>query len=423
MVRRIRTLLSIILNRTLYGCGKFANLLAVQSAKIIIRNKKTVQIFQSKKIHTFFGYYDLSPFSHDGSKVLAIQADHPLNTPEPFSKVDVGYYRAEGSAKEQRFSKFGESFAWCWQQGCRLQWFPKSGATKTVFYNTIKKREYVGVVQDIDTKEIVLTTPVPIYELSQSGKKGLSINFSRLQRLRPGYGYGSLPDRTESEKIPKNDGIYLYDFKKDSIELVLTYDDIIRKGVLPKNYEKYEHYINHLSFNPSGTRFMFLHLLSDEKRRYSRLLVCKSDGTKLTVVNDTGRASHYAWKDDNQLLDFCLPDGNGPMCYYLYDLEKKTGSRVAHHVLQKDGHPTYLMNGNAILTDSYPDRFGFQYLILFNLRSNSFLMKRRLFRSKKFNKEVRTDLHPRLSADEKRICIDDEHDGFKAIKVFRVIHD
>ena len=423
MVRRIRNLLSIILNRILYACSKFANLLAVQSVRIGIGNKITVQIFQSKKRHTFFGYYDLSPFSHDGSKVLAIQTDHPLNTPVPFSKVDVGYYRAERSVKDQRFTKIGESLAWCWQQGCRLQWFPKSGESKNVFYNTIKKREYVGVVQDIDTKEIVLTTPVPIYEISQCGKKGLSLNFSRLQRLRPGYGYGSLADRTESETIPKNDGIYLYDFKRDRIELLLSYDDIIRKGVLPEDHERYDHYINHLSFNPSGTRFMFLHLLSDGKRRYSRLLVCNSDGTKLTVVNDTGRASHYTWKDDNQLLDFCLPDGNGRMCYYLYDLDKESGSKVAHHFLQKDGHPTYLMNGNALLTDSYPNRFGFQHLMLFDLRSNSFLMKKRLFRSKKFNSEVRTDLHPRLSADEKRICIDDEHDGYKAIKVIRVIHD
>ena len=70
----------------------------------------------------FFGYYDLNPFSLDSSKVLACVASDSNHPPRVNQNLQVGYYDLE--MQEKKFFKIGETSAWCWQQGCRLQWFP-----------------------------------------------------------------------------------------------------------------------------------------------------------------------------------------------------------------------------------------------------------------------------------------------------------
>ena len=43
----------------------------------------------------------------------------------------------------------------------------------------------------------------PVYSVANNGKFALTLDFSRLHRLRPGYGYSNLPDETRKEKCQK----------------------------------------------------------------------------------------------------------------------------------------------------------------------------------------------------------------------------
>ncbi|MFW5886675.1 MAG: hypothetical protein ACOCUL_02855 [Bacteroidota bacterium] len=374
--------------------------------------------------HVFFGYYDMSPFNNDDTKVLAVKTNHPLKTPAISSYIKIGYFEVgHNIASRSTFIEVGESKAWCWQQGSRLQWYPRAKQSENIFYNTVENDKYIGVVQNILSKEILFKTPIPLYDISNDGTKGLSLNFSRLQRLRPGYGYTSLPDLTVNENIPQDEGVFGYDFTTKKHRLLVSFDDILKVGNLPPGWHEYQHYINHLSFNPSGTEFMFLHLFVHNSKRLSRLLVSKADGTNLRVLNDISKVSHYAWKDDNYLLCFSQSDENTPMRYVEYNIHTGDRNELAPNILTKDGHPTYINSNTVLMTDTYPNIFGYQCLILFDTVKNKFKKKMYFHRSFKFNGEVRTDLHPRTNISEDMICIDDEYKGYKAMKVIRLDAD
>lgn len=387
----------------------------------IVNKNLYVTCLSSDGMHVFFGYYDLSPFDRYDTKVLAHRAHHPLTSPDPKSCIDIGYYEMGNLEKNSNFIKIGESAAWCWQQGSRLQWFPKNHNEKTVFYNTVKANKYIGIIQDIDSREIIREIPLPLYDISRCGNKGLSLNFSRLQRLRPGYGYTSLPDLTEKENIPENDGVFLFNFKTEENILLIAFDDLVSIGKMPENWKDSQHYINHLCFNPSGTKFMFLHLLSKNNKRHSRLFICDTDGSNLQLINDSEAVSHYTWKDNNTLLCTIYSERSRELRYVNYDLKSGKNEKLAPAVLRKDGHPTFIWNNTTLLTDTYPNRFSQQSLITLDLKKNCIKKKVRFYRNRKFKSEVRTDLHPRVNAAESIVCIDDECNGFKAMKLLKIV--
>ena len=85
------------------------------------------------------------------------------------------------------------------------------------------------------------------------------MNFSRLQRLRPGYGYKIVPDYSENIKVPHEDGIFLYSFNNREQELLVSLIEI-SKVEPDKTMENAEHYFNHISFSPYSNDFIFFHL-------------------------------------------------------------------------------------------------------------------------------------------------------------------
>ncbi|MCI5193903.1 MAG: hypothetical protein D3915_12385 [Candidatus Electrothrix sp. AU1_5] len=383
--------------------------------------KKYVMVLHEPDKHIFFGYYDVSPFNRAGNKVLALRTNHSLCSPDPSSSIDVGYFDISQSKHSAVFQKVASSRAWCWQQGCRLQWYPKKKAEQKIYFNTLEKGCYVGVIQDVVSGQILSATSTPLYDITTCGTKGLSLNFSRLQRLRPGYGYASLPDSSEKEKIPDKDGVFFYDFASDNSELLVSFEDMIQKGDLPDEWEECEHYINHLMFNPSGTRFMFMHILTNQYKRITRLIVCNTDGSDLKFLSSVGKASHNTWLDDDNLLSVCRESSKKKeMSYLVCDLQKQASSRISPSLLTRDGHPTYFADKQHLVTDTYPGTFSCQELQIYSLASNDFLLNESFVRNQKFAGEWRTDLHPRLSVDEQNICIDDEWQGYKAIKIIDI---
>ena len=378
------------------------------------------KVLRSGGSHVFFGYYDHTPFSDDGRRVLAVRTDHPLASPAPASRIDVGYFDLE--ADEPSFLKVAESAAWCWQQGCRLSWFPTPRNLSNIFFNTVDGNRYVGRVVSLESGQVIAETSRALYDISRCGTYGLSLNFSRLQRLRPGYGYTSLPDTTGAFRIPPNDGVFLYDFASNQTNLILSYEALVDCVAPPTGSLEMDHYVNHLSFSPSGNRFLFLYLMANGKRRITRLLVCNRDGSDLRLLNRSGVVSHYAWNGDSKLLVFCTSEQLGRMCYQMFDLDDGSSTIVAPD-LRQDGHPSLVQGGGLMVTDTYPNRFRYQTLMLYDMKNECLLARFPLYRNDKFRGEWRTDLHPRMSADERLIAVDDEQDGFKAMRIFHVEYD
>ena len=64
------------------------------------------------------------------------------------------------------------------------------------------------------------------------------------------------------------------------------------------------HLVNHLQFNPSGGRFLFLHRWTNQDGRgfWTRLYTVNPDGTDLKLIIDTAMVSHFDWRDDDMIL-------------------------------------------------------------------------------------------------------------------------
>ena len=117
---------------------------------IEISNYKTIAYGKDGE-QTFFGYYDKTPFSKDDSMILGTVAKCENKKPGKDDLLLIGYYNIENP---NVFNIVGETKSWCWQQGCRLQWYPKN-ETSLIIYNKIINNDYGAVIQNIKTREII----------------------------------------------------------------------------------------------------------------------------------------------------------------------------------------------------------------------------------------------------------------------------
>lgn len=365
----------------------------------------------------FYGYYDIGPFNHDETILLALSASSKNVSPNADDLVQAGYFRIEDP---DNFCVVGETNTWCWQQGCRLQWYPPKdqGRSQKVFYNKLINGRYGSVVRDIQSRVVETTLPWPLYSLDPDGRYGLTLNFSRLHRLRPGYGYAVLPDETIGQLAPTDDGIWHVNLQTGEERLILSVRSIA--GFQPlETMNKAEHYFNHICINPDGTRFLFFHVWVQKGKRYTRLITCNPDGSEPYPLINEGHVSHYTWKSPAELLCFSTHADTG-MKYHLYQDKSNRRTVVGAGILKEDGHPSFSKNGENLLTDTYPDQYGDRKLLLYNLENESVETLGSFFSPYCLKNELRCDLHPRWSPSGKYVAFDSSHDGKRSLYMIRV---
>jgi len=372
-----------------------------------------VRQFHSSEGHVFFGYYDITPFSHNDNLILAMHAPFENITPSPGMEITLGYYDLNGN---DSFFEAGKTSTWCWQQGCRLQWYPHS-SSHSILYNKMVDDQYGCIVQDIRTKEVLKTFMLPVYSISNDGRWGLSLNFSRLQRLRPGYGYTSLPDGTQNELIPRNDGIWRIDMNSGETSLLFSVAEISECEPLA-SMKNAEHYFNHILFNPDGTRFMFFHLWMKDGKRFNRLITCNIDGRDRYPLINEGHVSHYAWKSNTELLAYSTHADTGRN-YHLYTDRTPERKVIGRGILNEDGHPSYSPDNATLLTDTYPDKYREQHLLAYDFESGKLRTLASYYSPFKFTGETRCDLHPRWSRSGRHICIDAPYQKKRSMHIYK----
>ncbi|MBT4073705.1 MAG: hypothetical protein HOE75_08500 [Chloroflexi bacterium] len=352
--------------------------------------------------HHYFGYYDKSPWNADGSLLLAHELESTDRAPAMGVMAKIGII----DAVTGKFSPVSETATWNLQQGSMLQWLPPT-FDNTLIHNAFENGRYVSVLMSSNGDRLA-TFDQPIYCVAPDGKSALTLDFSRLHRLRPGYGYINLPDATKNDIGPKFSGISQLDLVSGQSQLLVSIDFL--KNLIGSTSPETDHWVNHLEFNPSGDRFMFVLRWTDGARRLSRLIVCNADGGQPIIVADDGIVSHSAWKSDSEILSWSGQADTG-IHYHVFDINSGESTTFAPSQLLRDGHPSYSPDGGYVLTDTYPDRSRMQSLFLAD-SSGSELRKLGAFRSPlKYRGEIRCDLHPRWRRDGLKVCIDSTHSG------------
>jgi hypothetical protein len=361
--------------------------------------------------HHWFGYYDKREFDPSGRYVLGMEVVFEHRTPGPDDVITLGMVDLHDG---DRWIELGESRAWCWQQGCMLQWRP--GSTTEVMWNDRQEDRFVCHILDVTTRSR-RTLPAPFYAISPDGRWAIAPDFRRLHDMRPGYGYAGIVDPNRDVKAPNDAGLWRLDLATGRTDLLLSFQAIARlPGLVGTEMDDTsKHWFNHLLVNPDGTRFAFLHRWRGRAQgngHSTRLITADADGSKLHVLDPHGKTSHYDWRDPDHILAFAYHPSHGSRFYVFQDRTDHV-EVVGPDLLTQDGHCTYLPRRDRrwILSDSYPDRQRLQHPYLFDTVNQT---KHPLghFRSPpEYTGEWRCDTHPRISPDGRSVVIDSPHGG------------
>jgi len=364
--------------------------------------------------HHFFGYYDKCPWDPEERYILTLETTFMDRPPKADDAAKIGVIDIK---EDYAFKPLTETHAWNWQQGCMLQWLPQP--RRSIIYNDLRDGRLVSIIRNIEDED-AYTLPSPIYAVSHNGEKALTLNFARLARTRPGYGYVGVPDPWAEEKKPKDDGIYLLDLTTGESDLIISIAQMAEFH--PRSDMKNAvHWFNHLLFSPDDRRFIFLHrwslrLMGPWK---TRLLTADTDGGDIYLLADDDLVSHFDWCDSHHVLAWARKRGIGNH-YFLFTDRSDDFQIIGRNILTSDGHCSYSPDRRWILTDTYPDREHKRRLLLYRLDKQSLVEVGRFYSDPRLSGEIRCDLHPRWSRDGGQICIDSTHEGSRQMYVIDV---
>ena len=360
----------------------------------------------------FFGYYDLQPFDKANKRHLTHRVTFIDRIPEPGDVAEVGYITLDDKA----FHKVSQTNAWNFQQGALLQWFDE----EHIIFNDFRAGDYCSVIANVETGAERLLC-APLAHLSADRKWGLSINFPRVWNFRPGYGYCNTVDPYFDVNAPEEDGIFLVDVEQNTSKLIMSYRQLAE--LFPEEpFCNMKLVVNHITFNPSASRFLFLlRNFPEPKSRWGTILVTADrDGRNAHKLTNYEVNSHYHWKDDRTIMIWsALPNFNGEYGIFHFDDVTCRRQRMDDELVNAhDIHCLYSPDRTCFIGDDYP-RNDFTRRILYydfeTKRSGKILS---LFSDERGNTDIRCDLHNRFSPDGKLVSFDTNYTGRREILMF-----
>lgn len=362
----------------------------------------------------FFGYYDKSPWDATDRYMLCMRATDTWSDVCPKDKSDILLIdTALPETDDNRIKKIAETSAWNVQQACMLQWLGPDFSSRILF-NDCRDGKYIAIIKNIHTgSEHVIEAPV--YTVSADGKVAMTLDFSRLYNLRPGYGYYNIPEKTKGIALPDATAVWKIDLESGEIFPLLTYKDFATFQPRPEMKEKDAiHKVNHLMLSPNGERCMILYRWFTGERKYTRLVTFNTnDGGDMYVLSDDDMVSHCFWKDNERILAFENKKDGGTGYYLMKD--KTQEYKHCWPELTGDGHPSYSPDGSHIVTDSYPDRARIQYLRVMKEEDSKPEIVAKVFSPFKYDNDTRCDLHPRWNHAGDRVCFDAVFEGYRGL--------
>lgn len=359
--------------------------------------------------HHFFGYYDVSPWNRSGNKFLCLETSFMNRAPLPDDEAAILLIDLADGGKT---SVLDTTRAWNWQMGCRLQWLPSAPNNK-ILYNNRQENGFVTVILDVETgkKNII---PMPTYAVSRDGKRGISLNFSRLHDTRPGYGYAGIPDVNASKNIPDNDGLFLINLETGKSKMLLSYEQIVSFEHTDEMDER-KHRINHLFWGPDDQRILFLHRWRvDERQVRTRMLTVNPDGTKLNCAGYSHYISHFDWQHIEKILVWAQLGGYSPDYLMVSEFSGKV-EPVKQGRFSGDGHCSWSPDKKRMLTDTYPDENLCYGVLLYHPSTDTLETVAKFYSPKEISGEIRCDLHPRWHPKGRAISFDAVTEGKRRV--------
>lgn len=386
----------------------------------------------------FFGYYDISPESPDGTKILCNISQFSDRMPQIGDELSVGFID-----ENKKFNKIGCTTAWNFQEGCRLQWIDDD----KVIYNFIDDERIRSLVYSIEKNDEIMHYSMPIYSVNRKNGYALSYN---LYRSRYNYPHTREMEETDYEE----DGVFIINLKTGKTKLIISLNVLVEST--PVNATKT--WVEHAVFNPAGDKFFFFHRGALESGGYfTRFCLSDLEGN-IKVLLDSGMCSHSGWIDNDRITSWArIPNKmnafpkNGFLqkigfwniavgvyhavvkkpemmqkftneAYVVFDTISMNSYKIENKEFVRDGHETWSQDSRYMLTDTYPDEKNFRKLMLYDYKEDIIYSIGDFYsypeigtKEYKDNPGIRCDLHPKWSYQEKYIYFDSTHEGYRGL--------
>ena len=292
----------------------------------------------------------------------------------------------------------------------------------------------------------------PVLAVSPDGRTSLSPHFARLARHWPAYGCPGSTAPGIDHPAPDDDGLWRLDLESGALDLIVSVADAAAVGDARPSPGA-AHFITHPTFSPTGKNICYLQrYFTADVANYTRLIVCRPDGSGATVLAEE-KVSHFDWLDDDRLVVWTrsLPPGIGaarrrgllatpllrPLvnlarklrpglkqmllaeAYFLVDINQPSRKKaVGRGLLEQDGHPMFTADRRWMITDTYPDGERMQTLILYHFEENRRIDVGRFKSDPSVDEsDIKCDLHPRWDRQERLVCIDSTDHGVRQCQI------
>lgn len=404
-----------------------------------VRNKLYAERVTPDREQYFFGYYDISPESPDGSKILIHKAPFIDRAPEIRDELEVGYMESDTLV----YTPIGKTAAWNFQEGSRLQWLDET----RVIYNVREGHQFHSVVYDIAKRSRIRTYDIPIY--SVSCEYALSYSFTNNK-----YSYAHTDE--ELLKDPWRDGVYILHLDSGRYHRIIsneTLDELA--GITVSNGQ-----VEYCVFNPAGDQF-YLYYRWSETNGAAHTMLCVSDleGCVKILLN-SNFISHAGWCGNGKITAWGrLPSrintvqGNSFLkntglwkvavaifhhtvkssklrqritndAYIMFDLASGKVYKLENTCFTSDGHCTWSSNEQFMLTDTYPDEDNKRHLMIYDIEQDLIYLLGKFYSYPEKMKEkdslwncsaLRCDLHPKWGQGKRYIYFDSVHEGYRGM--------
>lgn len=353
----------------------------------------------------YYGFHDKSPFSSDGSRLLAHRNLIDYRKVSVSDEIEVGYFQG---SEWKEYIPLGRTAGWNWQLGSMLQWHGNSN--ELVVYNTVFNGKHVASVQEING-QFRSQYEWPVVHVSFNQKYACSYNFLRTEKAMPGYGIIS-----NNTNLGDNKDNYFTVFSCENSEIIFKISLAEALAISPQpSMEGAFHFFHHALFNPNSTRVFFLHRWIDKyNRRWSRMFSVGVEGSELYLFPMDEMVSHITWASSSEIYAYLRYPERGDGYFLVEDLKGKA-VQYFENVFNSDGHPTMDKKRGIVITDTYPDRYRNQYLALGIIESGERIDLCRTHLPSVFKRDLQVDLHPRLHPFRSLACIDTAHNGIHSL--------
>jgi hypothetical protein len=354
-------------------------------------------------LYHWFGYYDKLQFDPDSRYALEIANDfqHRLQT-----ESDSVYIGMVDLKNNDRWIELGRSYAWSWHQGCMLQWLP--GSRTDVIWNERQGDRFVSRMLNVKTRSSKVI-PFAIYCVSPDARWALANDFARSFSMRPETGYAGGHDRYATELTPADSGIWRVDLQTGKRDLLISLADAVKYPLTRGDWTGAKHYFDHLLISPDGQRFSVLQRWGHKTGEFAtRWFTADANGKNIRVLDDSGRSSHYIWRDPEHILIYTAHASGGERFYLV---NERTGTYEAVPGMEKNGHVTYLPGNRWILSDTAPDRERLQHVYIFDTQTQHKVEIGAYYSPPEFKGVWRCDTTPRHNASGALITFDSPHAG------------